>query len=91
MKNKRIENRDLLDYIKTLPCMACGQMPTDPAHVTSVGAGGDDVAVNVMPLCRQHHTEQHSKGWSHMVKNYIGVNRWLTKAKREDILNRGNK
>lgn len=45
-----------------LPCLVCGAAPpSDPAHVTTRGAGGGD-RYNVVPLCREHHDEQHRNG-----------------------------
>jgi hypothetical protein len=58
----------------------------DAHHVTSVGAGGDDVADNVMPLCRQHHAAVHQYGWSKSCKKYPGVYKWLLAHGRDDIL-----
>lgn len=44
------------------PCAACGSPPpSDPAHVRSRGAGGDDS--QVIPLCRRCHIRQHARGW----------------------------
>lgn len=51
-----------------------------PHHVKSRGAGGGDVATNVMPLCHEHHQEIHQAGKSEMRKRYQGVNDWLTIA-----------
>lgn len=63
-KPGRVRNRDHLDWIKTLPCLACGRRPPcDPAHLrfnhaepVHKGAMGsrppDDKAV---PLCREDH------------------------------------
>jgi len=50
------------EYIRTLPCAACHKPgPSDPHHVKSRGAGGNDEA-NLIPLCRVHHTEIHQIG-----------------------------
>jgi hypothetical protein len=43
---------------------------SDPDHVTSRGAGGDDVAENVWTLCRRHHVERHNEGPRHMALKY---------------------
>jgi len=49
-------------FCRTLPCCVCeAPAPSDPAHVRSRGAGGRD-RENVVPLCREHHVEQHSAG-----------------------------
>lgn len=42
-------------------CCACGKVgDTDPHHVTSRGAGGDDSCT--VPLCRRCHTRVHAAG-----------------------------
>ena len=56
-------------WVKTLPCVACGGMPCDPAHVRMSRAdlgkfntGGrkpDDKYI--VPLCRRCHDRQHDK------------------------------
>ncbi len=84
-KTTRIVDQSLLNFVKTLPCMACGKTPSDPDHVTTRGAGGDDVAVNVWPLCREHHNERHAHGLGFMVETYHGCLMWLRRAKRTDI------
>ena len=48
------------DWVRSLPCLVCGAVPSDPAHVRSRGAGG--TAADIVPLCRAHHSEQHAVG-----------------------------
>lgn len=72
MKPERIVDRKLLDTYHQMPCLVCSRRPSDPAHIRSRGAGGDDVPWNLAPLCRVHHTEQHQLGWKKMSeKNFI--------------------
>lgn len=54
-------------------CIACGKVGSDPCHIRSRGAGGADVFDNVMALCRSHHIEQHSIGWSRFSAKYESV------------------
>lgn len=70
LKTKRVENRHLLDTYHKMRCIVCSRYGSDPAHIKSKGAGGDDTAENILPLCRIHHSEQHSKGHIHMIKKY---------------------
>jgi len=56
-----------------MPCLVCRDTPCDPAHIKSRGAGGGDVPFNVMPLCRNHHTEQHQIGIVTFVQRYSRV------------------
>jgi hypothetical protein len=69
-KKKRITNRQLLDTYHGMFCLVCYRCPSDPCHIKSVGAGGDDTEDNLIPLCREHHIEQHKIGWVTFVKKY---------------------
>lgn len=86
MKKIRIRDQYLLDFVKTLPCIICLKIPSDPDHVTTRGAGGGDTANNVWPLCREHHNERHNKGLSYMIEKYSSCTTWLQLADRQDIL-----
>lgn len=48
------------DLIVSLGCCVCGRSPSEPAHVKSRGAGG--TAKDMVPLCSEHHREQHQIG-----------------------------
>lgn len=55
----------LAEYVRTLPCAVCGRSPVDPAHVRCrrvYGAWLENGDGNLIPLCRTHHNEQHSRG-----------------------------
>lgn len=55
---------DYVAWIATLPCLLGNQAcfgSVVAAHVKTRGAGGDDVG-NALPLCRDHHDEQHRIG-----------------------------
>jgi hypothetical protein len=67
IKPQRIENRELLNSYHQKRCVACGKQGSDPAHVLSRGAGGDDVESNLIALCRRHHSLQHQVGWYYLV------------------------
>lgn len=71
-KPKRVQNRSLLNEVKQRRCLVCGGY-SDPCHVRSRGAGGDDVVDNLLPLCRSHHTEQHKRGWVGFCEKYPSV------------------
>lgn len=88
-KHKRIVNHELMAIVRSLPCMACGTKPSDAHHITTRGAGGDDVPENLMPLCSHHHREWHQMGPNFMIKTYSCVKHWLVGAGRTDILDGG--
>lgn len=43
-------------------CIICGD-PSERCHIKSRGSGGGDEEWNIMHLCREHHIEQHKRGW----------------------------
>jgi hypothetical protein len=69
-RQPRIEDPTYLAYVRTLPCVVCNKAgPSDAAHLrsaslwygkrqTGLGEKPDDKWT--LPLCRYHHTEQHS-------------------------------
>jgi predicted restriction endonuclease len=69
-KEKRLEDRVLLDTYHQRPCTVCRRVGSDPAHIKSRGSGGDDIEWNIMPLCRSHHQEQHKTGWFSFSEKY---------------------
>lgn len=56
-----------------MPCLACGRIPSDAAHIKSRGAGGGDEEWNIVPLCRRDHQLQHHIGWIAFFGKYPGV------------------
>ena len=85
-KSRRIRDPELLAVFRTFPCLACGITPSDAHHISSRGAGGDDVPSNLMPLCREHHAEYHARGPAYMIRTYSRVRGWLEHWDRQDIL-----
>lgn len=63
MKPGRIKNREFLNSYHSKPCAVCGRK-SDPAHIKSRGAGGDDTQEGVLALCRIHHSLSHAYGWA---------------------------
>ena len=53
-------SKERVRQIQQSPCLVCGKVPSEAAHVRSRGAGGgpDDL----VPLCSGHHSEQHTAG-----------------------------
>lgn len=92
MKPKRIVDEELLKFIRQLPCLSCLKEPCGEVHhVTSVGAGGDDVATNCCPVCHECHMRWHKSGPSHMIETYPAIKHWLELANRWDVLSRANR
>lgn len=70
-KRPRIEDRKHLAFIRSLTCCICGKPRPDPAHIRSANAiygkretGGAEKPSDkwVVPLCREHHDQQHAAG-----------------------------
>lgn len=58
-------------------CAVCGDSTVEKAHLPhSKGAGGDED--HWVPLCREHHQEQHDKGvQTFILENYIQLMTWF--------------
>lgn len=74
-KAPRLRSRQHLDWVRDLPCAACGQswQPCDPAHVRRGTQGGTGLKPgdnHVVPLCSAHHREQHSIGEASFERRY---------------------
>lgn len=78
MKKKRIKDPKALKAIRELKCVLCG-WKADACHIRSKGAGGDDVEDNLISLCRDHHTQQHSQGWSVFIMKNPSMRELLAK------------
>ena len=70
-KRPRVEDKQHLAWIRTLSCCICGKPNPDPAHIRSASAvhgkretGKAEKASDrwVVPLCREHHDQQHDAG-----------------------------
>jgi hypothetical protein len=90
-KTPRIQDPELLATFRTFPCLSCGTKPSEAHHITTRGAGGDDVPENLMPLCTYHHQQWHQKGPDFMITAYPKVRGWLEHWNRTDILDRAKK
>jgi len=59
-KQKTYRNKDYLNYIRSLPCLICGNPESEAHHVrrqywmASMGRKPHDYVA--IPLCRTHHT-----------------------------------
>jgi hypothetical protein len=86
--SKRFVNETLLEFVRSLPCTVCHASPSDPHHVKTRGAGGQDHLDNLMPLCRKHHVEWHQGGPSKMFRKYPQLHNWVVNENRKDVLSR---
>jgi len=57
-----------VDLINGLACVICSVIPSQNAHVRSRGAGGG--WADIIPLCQEHHLEQHTLGNKSFQKKY---------------------
>jgi len=70
-KNKRIEDKEVLEKVRQMPCSVCNKKrPIHPHHLKTRGSGGDDTLANLVPLCPKHHVEIHQYGISKMCEEY---------------------
>lgn len=88
LKTKRIENKELIKSIKEQSCLICNKSPVDVHHLTTKGAGGDDVESNLVPICRKHHSELHQYGLGKFSWKYPRIKEFLVKMKRFDLLDK---
>ena len=64
-KQNITRDRNHINFVKTLPCLVCGQTPCDAHHIrrgSNSGVGikpGDNLTI---PLCHAHHMEVHNVG-----------------------------
>jgi hypothetical protein len=94
MKPTRFVHKELLEVVRNLPCLACASIDADgareamydnkvrshPHHLISRGAGGGDVAENVLPVCVKHHNMVHQTGLVRFANEFKVVKDWLDGA-----------
>jgi len=94
-KRKRIVNPELLAKVRALSCVVCTdekkpqQFPTQPHHIKTRGAGGDDTELNLLPLCAVHHRLIHSQGLTTFSKKHRVIWDLLIQMEWEFDENRG--
>lgn len=89
VKKKRLRNLKLIKELKEHSCVTCFKKgPNDVHHITTRGAGGDDIPSNLITLCRQCHIKLHQYGLKKFAWKYPKFKEFLTKFNRIDILNK---
>lgn len=53
---------DRIQWVKAQPCLVCGTVPSENAHVRSGGMGRKADAKHIVPLCHTHHAALHQVG-----------------------------
>ncbi len=82
-----MRNRKYLAWIRTLPCIITGRMPTvphhqDKRHFKAMGMKCSDM--RAVPLCLESHTEYHDRlGWKLYEKNRINIERVIRNLNRQ--------
>lgn len=89
-KPRRRKDDELRRLVSRKPCIICGTWPSDPDHITTRGAGGEDEPDNVWNLCRAHHAERHQIGLLTFIGKYHQAATWLHQHARVDVLFRMN-
>jgi hypothetical protein len=79
-KRPRVRAESHLDFIRTLPCVCCGNaLQTEAAHIRTgnlfygkrpTGGGEKPSDVWTLPLCNNHHREQHTMNESEFWRAY---------------------
>lgn len=78
-KEPRVKDEKYLNFIRSLNCCICGKSGVDAAHIRTAslehgkrGLGMQEKASDkwAVPLCREHHTEQHSMNEMAFWKSY---------------------
>jgi RNase P subunit RPR2 len=64
-------SRERVEVIRRTPCVVCGVVPSENAHVRSRGAGG--TWRDVVPLCKDHHREQHAGAVTFQARHQINL------------------
>lgn len=71
IKPKRIVCKKTIAKYRGVTCQACGKAnSSNPAHIKSRGAGGDDTDNNLLALCFNCHRAQHDYGWSYFLNEH---------------------
>lgn len=92
VKPKRIVDKKLLESYREMPCAVCFRYGDVVAHhITTKGAGGDDVPNNLMPLCAFHHRMVHDKGNGYMIRMLKHFEQALLERGRTDIIERAKR
>lgn len=70
-REPRVRDLKRLEWLRTQPCVICGAINTEAAHIRigSIGHGKRDTGMSEKPsdkwsvsLCNAHHREQHAQG-----------------------------
>lgn len=69
------------EFYRALDDLEHGVNVSMPHHLSTRGAGGDDVWWNCIPVCDRHHKEFHDQGIWAMAERYKPVEDWLVGAK----------
>lgn len=59
-----MKDQAYLEWLRGQPCIVCWRTPSEAAHVRLNGRGGMGMKplFSAVPLCHQHHHQQHTKG-----------------------------
>ena len=59
------------EFVRSLPCIACGWTPSENAHTVGGGMGRKSDYSCVAPLCKAHHQKLHTLGSKTFESNYL--------------------
>lgn len=73
------KNKTLRNKYRSIPCIICGDLPSDATHIKSYATTLEDKEENLVPLCRLHHSEQHQIGILTFINKYPNYKEYIHK------------
>lgn len=68
-----MKNKKLRESFHKKRCLVCNKVGCDPCHIRTFAVTLCDDENNLMPLCREHHTEQGQIGIVTFLRKYPSV------------------
>ncbi len=75
-------SKERIEFVKNLPCVACGKKLCHNHHIQSGGMRRKADYIWIVPLCTNHHFEVHARGRiTFEIRHRV---RWIEAAKRTE-------
>ena len=77
-KAREIFLNDLYEQLRNYPCVICNKIDNSGVHHIKTRKNlGPDTQENLLPVCRIHHIDIHSKGLQTLSEVYPKLRNWL--------------